>query len=492
MARCLGKSKFTLAPDIDAIQFFEVNKKSLKIKRICTNFDEFETVQKDLLHHFAKQKDFDSYVTCLNYSLNLARLFIHDKIELGFEFAHFFHMMAFAYKQMQKYNHAIKSYELSLSMKRMLYRDDENSDTSITYSAISEVYADKGEYQNALNNLREALKGADDNEKVLLLDRIGVVLREMKLFAEAKECYQSSLLLCGSKLPEQRVLILNNLGNICVCLGNIDDALQCFVEALSLKSTNQSFNEDKKCIFLNIGMLYFDKKLYDKSVDSFKSFLSVRFPSTSSHYSYSNLCIMISVFNHMGSVLVKRSEFEEAIEWFNLSLDILETSCTKGDIKTHETLSYLGNAYFCLHQYKLALSYYQGAALHLQGMEKIDENLLASLLEKTAGIRFKMKEYDLAMKDYQQALLLESKMNNSMNSQRLATLHNIALVNCKKHDYMDAIKILIDLKVKKISFYGNPDHPEVAKIFIDLGESPLNNAQLRKIYTTFIFLSIIK
>lgn len=100
-------------------------------------------------------------------------------------------------------------------------------------------------------------------------------------------------------------------------------------------------------------------------------------------------------------------------------------------------------------------------------MKHRDENVLAYLYNSIAGIKFKMKDYDSALENYNQALTLEKKQN--MTSQKLTTLHNIALVNCKRHEYMDAIKILVDLKVKKASFYSNPNHPEIAKILIDLG-----------------------
>ena len=466
--RSLQKSKFILAPDIDAIQFFEVNKKLIGIKKICSDFNEFESVLRALLIYFAEKKAFVSCVSCLNYSLNMARLFVYDKIELGFAFANSFHMLAYAYQLQQKYNHAIKAHELSMSIKRMLYGDDENSDTSATYSAIGEVYIAKGQYQYALNNLREALKGADDEVKILILDRIGFVLREMKLFAEAKECYQASLLICGSELDDQRILVLNNLGNINVCLGNIEEALRCYCHALGLK-TNQNVNGDVACVLLNIGTLYYNEKSYDKSVDTFKSFLTSTISTNEvSQCSNSDWSIIFSVLNHMGIVLIKKCEFEEAIQWFNLTLDYLETSTLQNDEHMYETLSHLGNACLNIFEYETSLSYYQGAIDVVQNMKHRDENVLAYLYNSIAGIKFKMKDYDSALENYNQALTLEKKQN--MTSQKLTTLHNIALVNCKRHEYMDAIKILVDLKVKKASFYSNPNHPEIAKILIDLGK----------------------
>jgi len=79
-----------------------------------------------------------------------------------------------------------------------------------------------------------------------------------------------------------------------------------------------------------------------------------------------------------------------------------------------------------------------------------------------------MKDYESAMEMYQQSLSLKREIGVK-KSEQIVTMHNIALVHCKRRQYDEALEQLDKIRLERISLNGE-SHPEVAKILIDIGK----------------------
>ena len=131
-------------------------------------------------------------------------------------------------------------------------------------------------------------------------------------------------------------------------------------------------------------------------------------------------------------------------------------------------LSNLGCSRFYLGDYETALPHLSQAIELSKTMTKKNNILLASVLKKSAWIHFRLRNYELSLKEYQQAMDLEHKPGDNTIAD-FATFHNIALVHCKMHNFLQAIKILNQVRDHSIATWG-AYHPSVAKVHIDLGE----------------------
>lgn len=253
LMRSLSKSCVVLNKDIDALQFFYSNKTRLNIESFCVSYDEIKSASNEIIRHFALEKDLRSCAKCVNCIINFAMLLIPDKIDLTIEMAKLLQKIGGVMLQAQDYEIAVKYHELSLCTKRILY-SDENQDTSYTYSCLGEVYDRKGEHQNSLNNFKEAMNGSDSDNQLLIIDKMAMVLSQMERFNDAKDCYKSAIIMCEN--TEQRILLLNNLGNVYVCSGHLDEALSCYSEALTIKSKDLKLDEDIEYVLFNIGKVH--------------------------------------------------------------------------------------------------------------------------------------------------------------------------------------------------------------------------------------------
>ena len=79
-----------------------------------------------------------------------------------------------------------------------------------------------------------------------------------------------------------------------------------------------------------------------------------------------------------------------------------------------------------------------------------------------------MKDYESALEGYEQALEMKKRVGIE-KSEELNFLQNIALVYCKRHKFNEALEQLQDIKKEKILLYGGENHPEVAKVVLDIG-----------------------
>ena len=131
-------------------------------------------------------------------------------------------------------------------------------------------------------------------------------------------------------------------------------------------------------------------------------------------------------------------------------------------------LSNLGCSLFYLGEYESALPNLSEAIKLSKITTKKNKTLLASVLNKSAWIHFRLRNYELSLKEYQQALDLKQKPGDNTIAD-VATLHNIALVHCKMCNFDEATNILNQVRDHTIATYG-AYHPCVAKVHIDLGE----------------------
>merc|ERR1711862_761826 len=97
---------------------------------------------------------------------------------------------------------------------------------------------------------------------------------------------------------------------------------------------------------------------------------------------------------------------------------------------------------------------------------KMNEEMLASVLVKSAWINYRHRDYGLALNDYKRALDLKQTSDDKESA--ISIQHNIALIYCKQHFYDHATEILNQVRDHIIASRG-PDDLSVAKVHIDLG-----------------------
>ena len=96
------------------------------------------------------------------------------------------------------------------------------------------------------------------------------------------------------------------------------------------------------------------------------------------------------VLNHFGLLLTKQCRYREALDWFQQSVNLLESLPSRNIEQFAGILSNLGFAHYYLRHYNTALIFLdQGinCLIKNQDTEDIDKRLLATLIGKSANIR---------------------------------------------------------------------------------------------------------
>merc|ERR1712157_184885 len=168
-------------------------KTHFEIDSCCANFNDFEILTELIMKQHLKTNELEPCIQCLKALINFALMLLDDETILDKAIAKILTRMGKLLFRHKKFDDAIELHELALSFKMVYSSQVENLDIALSYRCVGEAYASKDMLQQALNNFREALKGVDNDEKVLVLDKMGVILCEMKKFEEAIDVYKMAL-----------------------------------------------------------------------------------------------------------------------------------------------------------------------------------------------------------------------------------------------------------------------------------------------------------
>jgi len=418
---------------------------------------------------YFKKSDFDTCITSFKDTISLTQRSLFDD-ELHRELASLFQKISSVHFHAGNYDEALESYELCL-MNRKSYLPQENVDISLTLQYMAAVYAIKGMHEQALQYYKESLNGCTVEDKVKILNEMGILCSKINWKDEALVCYQKALAMVNSKLfPELLVLLLNNIGNIYRQIGDLDKAMTCYMDALSLcpETKGAVLQNQVSNIMYNVGLIYFMRHSFSMAHGKFQQFLQTQVTDILTYDVESNLNLS-SALNSVGNCKYMEGDYDEALEWYQESLELKESHLKKPNQRISGTLSNMSTAKFFLGDYDKALHYLEKSLEHINITNKNDEKRVAMIMDKMGSIYLKKKDYHNAMSYYERALQQKlSASSNMLCSEVLVTKHNIALVSCHEGDYKKARKLLCEVYKLKSQLFGKK-HVEVAKVILDIG-----------------------
>ena len=475
----MRESGFCFEQDAEALEVIYDAMTELKIETLCMDFYDYFIVIKSITKKSMEKNDLESCIVYLKASINVALLFLNEETILDKEIAKSLHRMGCIYSHLERYDDALIFYELSLSFKTV-YSPEKSSTLSETYLCIADTYNCKGMYQEALNNYRQSLRGAKTIEKLIILDKMGCILCNLKRFKSATDTYKSALYLCQRKKmksSKEYACLLNNLGNVHFEFEKLDEALFWYKHAQSMLYLHKEENPNHQDCFINvcynIAIVYCKKKDRDKALSNLKEFfLLIRLKEDFSE-SKDFAITTTSALDYVGNVLFEEYRYTDAIKWYEKSIELLKSTEDVQSGKLSGTLSNLGYTYCYLGKTNTAMK-----CMKLSMVGKVEEKLTVAICEKCACIYYKLKNYGAAMSLYQKSLSMRTKLGDS-DLDVACIQHKIALVHCKKNQFSKAQLILTEVLHQKKLLYGD-SHPEVAKVLMDLGSISLKVNEYRR------------
>lgn len=199
------------------------------------------------------------------------------------------------------------------------------------YRAVAALYA--GDVARARQGFREACESEESDEandiKYKSYVLLGHLSHEERDYVKAKELHDQSLRYSANNNVTAQALALKALNSY--ALGDHDDALHLFEEALRLFDPNQPFFNSYffRNALLFCGAICFDRKQYDRAGEFYGRVLE-----SSDEQSYDSF----DALSHLGRIRYLQGRFDDAVASFERA------------IQTHKFSEneYIIDTYFCL------------------------------------------------------------------------------------------------------------------------------------------------
>ena len=288
---------------------------------------------------------------------------------------------------------------------------------------VGAVYAEKSEYEQALDSLKQCLKirGAIHGEEHILyaqtIQKIGDVFLSMSDYHEAMESYNWALDVMHIEPTHHRIDIgdiLENTGNIHYSKGNIEESLQCFQDALRSKQVDLGEDHPE----------------------------------------------LATTFHHIGNCLSDQGKTEEAIAHLEEAIRLKNLDPDGGRERDADVLTIQGVLHNLNGRQQEGLESYEKALQVLVTKVPHKKEKVASLLHLIGCVYLMSGEHKKAMKLFEESLQARRKILGFVHLDVASTLFNMAFLHQSRNRLDKALKCLEEaLKIRQLRL---PDSEKVA------------------------------
>ena len=257
------------------------------------------TNQAVLEYEKASQYDEGSYLIELRLGVDYARLGLLAEAKEALELAHTYntedlqshYLLALIYSTEGDYEKAAQEYELIL--KNFSHTEPENIQI---YGYLGQLYYSQRKYDQAIEQFEKILLLEPDNADILYL--LGSLYLDIKEEKKAMDLLRKSI-----QINPQQDGSLNSLAYTFAEKGeNLREAMDLVTRALEIDPDNGAYLD-------TLGWIYFQEEKYDKALEILKR----------ADQNFKDPII----YHHLGDVYYKMSMTEEALKYWQLSLELL-------------------------------------------------------------------------------------------------------------------------------------------------------------------------
>ncbi len=279
---------------------------------------------------------------------------------------------------------------------------------------------------NKIDSLENLLSLSQDEKKVQLLNALaGQYISISK--DTAKYYAESALKLAVSyNLPYEKAIAWFHLGKIFYFNDSLNQALDALNQAYPiLYSFKDSTNLYR--VFNYLGYIYFDIGEYDKAIEYQNLSLEIEKNINNQRETVARLIDIGTVYEYSGN-------YQKALAYYNQALKLQREIEDKEGIAN--VLNYLGNVYHTWSKYEKALEYY------LESL-KIQEELnfqkgIAIAVNNIGVIYYDWGNLDKALKYFTQGLEIEKKLEDNLGIAQ--SINNIAIIYDEKGNRKKALE----------------------------------------------------
>jgi len=346
------------------------------------------------------------------------------------------------------------------------YKDDKIWDKYLlaTYYRGGLLQSKSDKYKEAIDWLLGNLSQVPEQDssravmskKADIYIRVAYAYRSLGKYHEAIDYFDRALAFMKYAKKDKTEAVLTGKAVTFWRLGNNENALIQQENALKILQNNKNSNPQRLIIANNVlGLIHVSLGNYHKGDEYYKKCLRLLLIPENS-----NMSLMAIVYNNLGTVHGKTGNSQKAIEYYNRALHVFkESKSNKSNIAS--VLNDVGKAYIELEKYDEAIIFFnQSLEISLE-IFKSDHHYIARSYFHLAEIYNLSGKFDLARTYYEKALVMRLNMLGEHSHYVAYTYNRLANLLEKQGLYEEALENL-DKSIASNSKKSNEDQMKLS------------------------------
>ena len=336
---------------------------------------------------------------CYERSLEILATKVPHKKE---KIAALLHLIGCVHLMNGEHKKAMKLFEESLQARRKVL-GFVHLDVASTLFNMAFLHQSRNRLDKALKCLEEALKirqlRLPDSEKVALThEKIGTLAKAIGKSKKAEISFEEALrirrLIHGDD-HEAVATVLHEMGDLMDDLGEYDEAMNNYVDALNIRRKRLGRHEDVAATLYSMGFTLHNQDATERAVQCFEEALGIRKERLGEEAKEVG-----DTLNMMGFLQAKRGELDSALSLLWDALRIRKAH--KDDVKVSETLKNIGNVHREKQEHVLAVECYEECLRIRRNELGDDHEKVADALIAIGNVKSDMEDINDAMRAYKE------------------------------------------------------------------------------------------
>lgn len=322
----------------------------------------------------------------------------------------------------------------------------------IYYKRKANILSLQGKQLESIQVLKDLLANYEMNlnARIIAIKDIGLNYFKMGNIDSALYYYQLAEHSGIEKLPQNRIMLLNNKANAYIFIGDHEKSIKCYLEAIRI-ADSIDYKYGLTLIKSNLANLYFEWDKFDEAIKIYKESL----PYLKSNSIYRNLA---TNYINIGISYNSLNQLDSSMKYLEMAKEV----CLKTDDQALLSTAYhnLGRIYFEKKQFKQALDYYKIAL----DANKRDQNIntKANIYHDMALSLSEIGQFSRALQLVDSASLTYSKIDNSQQVVDVAL--SKALILQKMGHYKKATAQLLNYIDLKDSIFSKEKFKQISEL----------------------------
>ncbi|WP_159092271.1 CHAT domain-containing tetratricopeptide repeat protein [Aquimarina sp. Aq107] len=379
-------------------------KEALNIYRENKSWKQVASCYNKISENYGNSMKFDKSLDNIKKALHISSTYLEKDNP---EKANAYDNQGVYFQGLSNYDEALIYFQKALDIRKKLFPEN-HLDLAISYSNLAMFNYRINKYKLALEYNEKAIAirlrelGSDHIKIGFNYNVTGIIYSDLGKYEKALEYYNKFLNIVVKNFGDNHLYVgqVNlNAGLTSFRMMRYEYALKCYEKALTIYK-NENFLNGQKILYLNTGIVFYQKGEYDKTLEYLRKSLNLGLKIHGEKHPHSG-----SIYRNMGRVCFYNEDYDQALKYYNKALILSKSIFGENHTSIQTVYLYMGDLYFKIKEYNRAIEYYK-KSIEIGNSLFGKHRAIASAFEFIGNVYSEMKSYEEAQLYYQKGLNL--------------------------------------------------------------------------------------